>query len=167
MVSNIVKQDSHNWGIEGIWTDTTTIGDISTASSNDYKNSFWSVASDGIMYKVGMSGDFGVFNTCLQGVSLPSIFSQSWITSSEVLYCTSNNVTVTACEGALAFKSYNLGDGQGKAMLSCRTDNSNNADRGIGLVWHNQTCSGQDFGCPPWGQSNNFENYSSITLWLR
>jgi hypothetical protein len=167
MVSNTVKSDAHNWGTEGIWTNTATLGDISTAISNDYKNAFWSVESDDIMYKIGMSEEYGVFNSCLQGVSLPSIFSQSWITSSEVLYCTSDTVTASACEGALAFKSYNLGNEQGKAMLSCRTDNSNNADRGIGIVWHNQTCNGEDFGCSPWGQSNNFQIYPSITLWLR
>ena len=112
-------------GTESAWTDTTILGDISTADSSNYKNTFWSVASNDIVYKVGLDGEYGVFNDCLQGNLLPDISSQSWITESEVLYCTGGQVTASSCEDVLAFKSYNLGDEQGKAMLSCRSDNSN------------------------------------------
>ena len=71
MVSNTVKEDTHSWGTESAWTDTTILGDISTSDSSDYKNTFWSVASNDIMYKVGLDGEYGVFNDCLQGNLLP------------------------------------------------------------------------------------------------
>ena len=61
MMSNTVKEDAPSWGTESAWTDTTALGDISTADSSDYKNIFWSVASTDIINKVMLDQDYGVF----------------------------------------------------------------------------------------------------------
>ena len=169
LAGTVVKVDTNSWGTEATWTDESTFGDASGWKAGDHKNRFWQEVATDLMVTTDGTG-YGAYEDCLDGGNLAEKFTGGWTEHAPQETCV-GDVTLEHCDSQLAFRAYSLGDEQGKAMLGCVDDNSRNADTGIGVVWHNQFCSGKDFGCTPYYPSGvahmSFQDDDFVAIWVR
>ncbi len=169
LVGGVVRADGrHSWGTEAPWTDASTFGAASFEPTADFKTAYWGTVADDVMVQVE-DGQRGVYESCLDDTSLPDRFSPTFAAESATYTCTASApVSIAGCDDVLRFKTWQAGDEQGKSMLACLDSLSGSADTGVGIIWHNQFCSGQDFGCMPYQpDGTSFQDNDFVTLWIR
>jgi len=168
LTASVRRDDPDHWDTEAPWIDASTFGNLDNYLAADYKNSFWSETVDDIMYKVTDQASYAVFNECVGGVTLSSIFDDAWIGNSNVKQCTATiDNGPDSCQNYLSFKPYDQSSGgvYGKAMLSCLEGSGGSDGGALGQIWHNYGgCNAQDYGC--WN-SYDFTNQQPVTIWIR